>query len=289
MRRGPGIVCALIALVVFVGRRDRLAPIGEHWAIGHALTSKNQTLYRVGAHPFAQRTRVDRLVTSYRFYAPDCLLYTTKRVKYAYIYAVCGERNPVIVAGSAFEFGKYGLEMSREPDSTRNPDIRVGSRIPIGFIKRTARYSADFHPEWYEREETHKHILAARQYRELVDVDALEVGDHAVLHEAVASGNVLGTERLITYGVHLDVPDRNGLTPLMVAALERTAENDEMARLLIGAGADLDAQSNTGMTALMFAVRSGSIEVARYMRLAGADTTLRNKTGRTAGQMTAVR
>lgn len=157
------------------------------------------------------------------------------------------------------------------------------------MIKRAARMSRPFDPDWQRTEETYRHLLEEKQYRELLGVDALTVGDHAVLHEAVASGNVLATLQLISYGVHLDVPDENGLVPLMVATLERTQANETCARALIEAGADLDAQTKTGMTALMFAVRSGSVEVAQLLKQSGADTTLRNMSRHTAGQMTAVR
>ena len=54
----------------------------------------------------------------------------------------------------------------------------------------------------------------------------------------------------------------------MWAAAER---HHAAVTLLAEAGADLEARSNTGMTPLMFAVRSGGIDVTRDLLDYGAD------------------
>ena len=96
-----------------------------------------------------------------------------------------------------------------------------------------------------------------------------------VLHRAATSGNVPAAEALLTYGAAVDLPDRDGNTPLHAAA-ERAygaggTGQGEVARLLVAEGADVNARNRTGLTPLRSAVRNGNMELAELLLRAGAD------------------
>jgi hypothetical protein len=75
----------------------------------------------------------------------------------------------------------------------------------------------------------------------------------------------------------LTKPGRKGMTPLMAAALYGDAA---MVRRALAAGADPDARTASGLTALMFAVPD--LERTRALLDAGADVNARSDEGRTA-------
>lgn len=53
----------------------------------------------------------------------------------------------------------------------------------------------------------------------------------------------------------------------------------EAARLILEAGADIDAQDIDGMTALMHACRNGQINIVRFLLKSGADITIKDNDG----------
>ncbi len=87
-----------------------------------------------------------------------------------------------------------------------------------------------------------------------------------------------GVEFLLGAGVPADVPSLHGLTPLMVLGPGKRAA--EVARALVAAGADVNAQAPTGMCPLLAAEEVAVVEV---LVAAGADPDLRHPdTGATA-------
>jgi ankyrin repeat protein len=70
-------------------------------------------------------------------------------------------------------------------------------------------------------------------------------------------------------------------TPLAMAAFRG---NVRIVRMLLGAGAEVDARDSTGSTPLMWAAYSerANIEVVDALRKAGADVSAKNKRGETA-------
>jgi ankyrin repeat protein len=82
---------------------------------------------------------------------------------------------------------------------------------------------------------------------------------------------------LIVLGANLDWQDEKwGWTPLHLAAIKG---NEETARMLIDAGADLNLQDEDGYTPLNWAARVGKIEIVRMLIAAGADVNLQNEDG----------
>ena len=80
--------------------------------------------------------------------------------------------------------------------------------------------------------------------------------------------------------VHWRRPDTQD-TGLTYAAASGSMAYD-VAVFLIGAGADIDAQNNNGMTPLMIGAKGGSEAYVELFLARGADPSLRDKEGRTA-------
>src|SRR5688572_11994304 len=76
-------------------------------------------------------------------------------------------------------------------------------------------------------------------------------GGMTALLLAAREGSVAGARALAEAGADLNVPDRDGTTPLVMAILNR---HNDVAALLIEKGAQLDAADAVGMTALYAAV-----------------------------------
>lgn len=88
---------------------------------------------------------------------------------------------------------------------------------------------------------------------------------------------------LLSRGIDLDAPDRNGQTGLMLAA---HAGHLAAVQLLIDYGANLNVTAKFGLSAVMLAVIAGHKEIAQALAHAGADLSLRG-TGVFAGKTVA--
>jgi ankyrin repeat protein len=84
-------------------------------------------------------------------------------------------------------------------------------------------------------------------------------------------GNMALIKQVIAHGANVNVKDEEGRTPLMLAAGSEYFSPDTI-QLLIDNGADLNAQSAGGETALDFAKRAGQASVARLLLKVGAKT-----------------
>jgi ankyrin repeat protein len=111
--------------------------------------------------------------------------------------------------------------------------------------------------------------------------------DETAVMAAARTGKVEALKLLLAHGGNLNARDARGQTALMWAAAKN---NGEAIRVLVEAGADINVRTNspnkggryaemtvfnspppTGFTALLFAVRAGSIEGTRALLDAGAD------------------
>lgn len=110
---------------------------------------------------------------------------------------------------------------------------------------------------------------------ERIGVDRL---GRTALHNAVIDQNIESASRLIADGADPNVADDHGWTPLHFAAQH---SSESIARILLGAGADVAAKDRLGNTALFRAVFSsrGDGGVIKLLLAAGADPHEPNASG----------
>ncbi len=77
---------------------------------------------------------------------------------------------------------------------------------------------------------------------------------------------------LLEKGADVNAKTKEGRTALMMAVLERNQM--EIAKALLQRGADVNAKDEEGQTALTAAVKRDHAEVAKLLRDCGAETTL---------------
>lgn len=89
-------------------------------------------------------------------------------------------------------------------------------------------------------------------------------GDTAILLAALG-GHLEAVRRLVAAGAPLE---QAGWSPLIYASF---AGHVDVIQFLAEQGADLDAQADNGMTAMMIAARNGHLEAVKALLAAGAD------------------
>ncbi len=115
------------------------------------------------------------------------------------------------------------------------------------------------------------------------DVTVVDVSGQTPLHCAAQSGRLKAARVLISHAADVNAvttPWKN--TPLLLAA--RMADNPELIRLLIEAGANVNAVDSRGENALHMIAHFGArhtAETARMLIAAGASALVRNEDGRT--------
>ena len=104
-----------------------------------------------------------------------------------------------------------------------------------------------------------------------VRVDAPNASDETPLMLAALKGNLDTTQRLLDKGAAINRP---GWTPLHYAA---TGPEPKLVSLMLERGAQIDAPSPNGSTALMMAARYGADDSALLLLARGASTAVRNQ------------
>jgi quinoprotein dehydrogenase-associated probable ABC transporter substrate-binding protein len=136
-------------------------------------------------------------------------------------------------------------------------------------------------------------LLIARKAK----VDAVTPDGYTALAYALADGKFAAAQALLDAGASASAgvgPQK--LTPLMIAASQLPPENRQMAlaegigpleisRLLVGRGANINAKSTTGMTALMVAAVHNNPAVIGVLAQLGADPSAREAGGHTAREL----
>jgi ankyrin repeat protein len=118
------------------------------------------------------------------------------------------------------------------------------------------------------------------------DVNATQVDGTTALHWAVERDDVELAEILLTAGARVGARTREGVTPLLLAAINGSAP---MLGRLIKSGADPNAPlTPAGDTALMLTARSGKTDAVRLLVEARADVNARESWGGTTALMWAV-
>jgi ankyrin repeat protein len=126
------------------------------------------------------------------------------------------------------------------------------------------------------------------------DNAVLTIGATALLRASKAGDNPDAVKLLLEHGAHPNLPNVDGITPLMTAAGmghgngasrgKFNTEEDSLKTLplLLKAGADINAQSADGQTALHSAVQKGWIKVVKFLAENGAALDGKDSGGRTA-------
>lgn len=118
-------------------------------------------------------------------------------------------------------------------------------------------------------------------------VDACGEMNMTPLMLAASLGNLEMVRALLKAGANLKAMDERGYTPLFYAIYNPELDRGfpEVAKVLIDAGAEVEAQIFYGVRPLMLAAGSGEAGVVDVLLKAGADPKARNEGGRTALMM----
>jgi uncharacterized protein len=124
-----------------------------------------------------------------------------------------------------------------------------------------------------------------------VNIDCFDSYGETALHYASQYGHLSIVDFLVKAGANLEIKSlTSGLTPLILAASDlASARRNEFEKnvikviyFLVEVGADPNAVSDDGWTALIGAVNAGSLEAVQVLLTAGADVKVKNEQGDTA-------
>lgn len=96
---------------------------------------------------------------------------------------------------------------------------------------------------------------------------------------ATLHGHTVIVQLLLKHGADVNVANSTGGTALMMAALQG---QDTILQVLLDNGARVDTQDTKGWTALMYAARNGYASTVEILLSSGAEVNLKNDEGRTA-------
>jgi len=159
-------------------------------------------------------------------------------------------------------------------------DYAVADLLKAGFDPNTTAEDGQLGLTQAVRDNSAK-VTAVLLAEPRTEIDGANRNGETPLMMAALRGNLALARDLLARGAHVN---RDGWTPLHYAA---TGESTEMVVLLLDKGAVVDARSPNGTTALMMAARYGAIDSADLLVQRGADRSLKNQRGLTAADFAA--
>jgi tankyrase len=99
---------------------------------------------------------------------------------------------------------------------------------------------------------------------------------------ALNHGYTVVAKILLQAGADIDARDARGLTPLLIACGKITYGYKDIAEALIKKGALFNVRDSLGFTPLLLSLSGGSIEIAKLLIERGADVFARTRKGETA-------
>lgn len=109
-----------------------------------------------------------------------------------------------------------------------------------------------------------ENLDALNMIEDVVNINFQDKNGYSYLHAAVQSGAIDVIKKLLMKGANVDIRDKFGKTPLMVAVSEYYPEdgNDRtIIDLLIENGADVEAKTNSNIICKEFAKRIKGLEL----------------------------
>jgi len=205
-------------------------------------------------------------------------------------------------------------ETQPEPPAAEAPDISIHDAADSGNIEVVKQHLAAGTnvnaKDWFENTplhwaamESHKEIaelliangadVNAKDYQGGTPLDRAEEaehteianllhkngGKHGTIHGAAVGGDIKAVKEFLAAGTDVNTEDKCcGETPLHHAA---AFGRKEMSEQLIGAGADVNAQSIIGVTALYISAVKGHKEIAELLIAEGSDVNVMDNEGKT--------
>ncbi|QSP94772.1 ankyrin repeat domain-containing protein [Marinobacter salinisoli] len=118
------------------------------------------------------------------------------------------------------------------------------------------------------------------------DIDLANDGGWTPLMHAVLKGNIAAAELLISSGANLEAKSRDGLTALHFTAIDSSyfnrANDTKLAQLLISAGANVNARQKDDSTPIFEAIASNRPDILQLFLEAGANPDASDEDGMTA-------
>jgi Ankyrin repeats (3 copies) len=276
LARSAASLLAAAGLLANSGCAPRLTAIGEQWAVDEAPPGKPWArLYHLSD---GKRVVVDRDIEAYRLYVPWCLIYQAPRSEGHLLFVVAGRATPIAFRKNAPP-GRWRLDADG-PRRFEDPVDRDGKRLlTVEWINfGDACYVAQAQPPFSDDSARHAPFRpdSVKSESSTLDCDGADSVGNSTVSAAARAGQVMLVDELLRCGADPNAANDGGVSALMVA---RSAE---VARLLIKAGARVDALDGSGRTALMFAVRYNNPALARVLLEAGAKPGIRDDMGRSA-------
>ncbi|DAB29532.1 MAG TPA: hypothetical protein CFH84_08940 [Sulfurimonas sp. UBA12504] len=135
------------------------------------------------------------------------------------------------------------------------------------------------------RSALHNHVYyehyeaVAKMLQEEADTEVITAAGLTPLHIAIQKSDLRMAKLLVDAGANVNAQDNRDNTPLILATKKK---NKELVRFLVMRGADLNLANEEGITPLHQAAFSGNPIVVEYLLGVGANPTTKSKSGYTA-------